>query len=443
MRRSSAIFVFTLGLVCTIGHQSAAQARVTGAVYDSIAHAPLTRATVQLIARDDPSRALSTESDSSGRFSFDAVPVGQYHLGFFHEMLDSLGIDAPLKEVTVAGTASVSVNLGIPSASRLRRAICGAQAIDETSAVITGSVRDPKGAPAPGVTVSGDWFEYSIVRGGMSRRLARRNATTNESGFYALCDVPSGGVVAVVASKGTDSTGTLEVQVPSDGFLRHEIYLGRGNAGRISGTVVSAIGFKPLADATVSVVGGPQVRTNERGEFTITNAPEGTRMVEVRALGYYPDRRYLNIVGSAAPARFTLSTLKAVLDTVKIRASRLALDEGFTRRVRMGQGKFIGPEEVVRANPINTTDLFRRVPGVRMDDPKLPILIRGAFDPTGYCEAAVFIDGKYMRTFTGEDIDDYVPPKNVAGIEVYSGAFVPAEFQVGLSGCGAIVIWTK
>ena len=166
-------------------------------------------------------------------------------------------------------------------------------------------------------------------------------------------------------------------------------------------------------------------------------------MVEVRALGYYPDRRHVNIVEGAAPARFTLSTLKAVLDTVKIRASRLALDEGFTRRVRMGQGKFIGPEEVVRVNPINTTDLFRRLSGVRMDSASGPILVRGAFDPTGYCEAAVFIDGKYMRTFTGEDIDDYVPPKNVAGIEVYSGAFVPAEFQVGLSGCGAIVIWTK
>lgn len=419
------------------------QAKVSGVVTDSLAHAPLARATVQLIARGDPSRAMSTESDSSGRFSFDGVPVGQYHLGFFHEILDSLGIDAPLKEVTVAGTTPVTVQLGIPSASRLKRAMCGAQATDETSAVITGSVRNEKGAPAPAVTVSGDWFEYSIVRGGMSRRLARRTATTNESGFYALCDVPSGGVVALVANKGTDSTGTLEVQVPSDGFLRHEIYLGRANSGRITGTVVSAIGLRPLAQATVSVIGGPQVRTNDRGEFTLTNAPEGTRMIEVRALGYYPDRRHVNIIEGTAPVRFTLSTLKAVLDTVKIRASRLALDEGFTRRVRMGQGKFIGPEEVVRANPINTTDLFRRVPGVRMDDPRNAILIRGAFDPSGYCEAAVFIDGKYMRTFTGEDIDDYVPPKNVAGIEVYSGAFVPAEFQVGLSGCGAIVIWTK
>jgi len=429
--------------VVVFPHLVAAQAKVSGVVTDSLANSPLARATVQLIARDDPSRAMSTESDSSGRFAFDAVPVGRYRLGFFHEILDSLGIEAPLKEVAVTGTAPVTVQLGIPSASRLRRAMCGAQATDEASAVITGSVRDAKGAPAAGVTVAGDWFEYSIVRGGMSRRLARRTATTNETGFYALCDVPSGGVVAVVANKGSDSTGTLEVNVPANGFLRHEIYLGRANTGHISGTVTSAIGFKPLANATVSVIGGPQVRTNERGEFTITNAPEGTRMVEVRALGFYPDRRHVNIVEGAGPVRFTLSTLKAVLDTVKIRASRLALDEGFTRRVRMGQGKFIGPEEVVRANPINTTDLFRRLPGVRMDSAQGAILVRGAFDPTGYCEAAVFIDGKYMRTFTGEDIDDYVPPKNVAGIEVYSGAFVPAEFQVGLSGCGAIVIWTK
>jgi hypothetical protein len=189
------------------------------------------------------------------------------------------------------------------------------------------------------------------------------------------------------------------------------------------------------------IVGGPQARTNERGEWSIANAPEGTRMLEVRALGYYPDRRHVNVVEGSAPVRVALSTLKAVLDTVKIRASRLALDEGFMKRKRIGLGKFITPEDIMRFTPVNTTDLFKRLPGIRVDTDTDAIKMRGAFED--WCTASVFIDGQYMSFLTIEDIDSWVPPQRVAGVEVYSGAFVPSEFQVGLNGCGSIAIWTK
>jgi len=417
-------------------------ARISGVVHDSIAHAPLAAAIVQLVARDDPSRlALTAESDSLGRFVLKDVPIGQYRLGFFHPILDSLGVDPPLKEVNVTSLKPVIADLGVPSGARIRNAICGVGSSRDSGAVITGFVRDEKGSAASGVTVSGDWLEYAIGQGGISRRMARRTAKTGDNGWYALCNVPSGGIVALVANRGADSTGLIEVQVPTDGFLRREIYLSRATNGRISGTVVTAIGFRPLANALVSIMNGPETRTNERGEFTVSNAPEGTRMLEVRALGYYPDRRHVNIVDNSPPVRVALSTLKAVLDTVKIRASRLALDEGFVKRRRIGLGKFISPEDIVKFPPVFTSDLFRMLPGVRMDSKQSTIRLRGAF--ADWCEPAIFIDGHYMRTFTAEDIDDYVPPKNVAGIEVYSGAFVPAEFQIGLGGCGSIVIWTK
>ena len=444
MLSSSLKRAFLLVVLLILPRLAFAQARISGFVHDSLAHAPLARATVQLVAADDPSRfALSAEADSEGRFVFQDVPPGKYRLGFFHEMLDSLGIDPPLKEVNVAGTAPIEADLGIPSAAKLRTAICGAGLSTDSGAVITGFVRDPKGTAASGVTVSGDWYEYAIGRGGITRRLARRTATTGQNGWFALCNVPSGGVVALVANRGADSTGLVEVQVPTDGFLRREIFLGRAMTGHLSGTVVSAIGSRPLANAQVMVANGPQTRTDDRGEFNLTNAPEGTRMLEVRALGYYPDRRHVNIVEGAPPVRIALPTLKAVLDTVKIRASRLALDEGFSRRKRIGLGKFIGPEDVMRASPINTSDLFKRVAGIRVDTDQDQIKMRGAFDSSGYCNAAVFIDGQYMSFLTVEDIDAAVPPNRVAGIEVYSAAFVPAEFQVGLLGCGSIAIWTK
>ena len=50
---------------------------------------------------------------------------------------------------------------------------------------------------------------------------------------------------------------------------------------------------------------------------TLAEAPTGTRMLEVHALGYYPERRRVDVVASSAPIEVKLSTLKAVLDTVK------------------------------------------------------------------------------------------------------------------------------
>ena len=47
------------------------------------------------------------------------------------------------------------------------------------------------------------------------------------------------------------------------------------------------------------------------------------------------------------------------------------------------------------------------------------------------------------RETTANDIDGWLQPKDVAGIEIYSEATVPNEFQQMRSGCGSIVIWKK
>jgi len=442
-------------------------ATISGVVHDSIANTPLVNAIIQLIARDDPAFVRNATSDSLGRFRMNDVPLGHYQLGFFHPVLDSLGVEAPLRDVYVDSYRPVIADVAVPSPTSLRRAVCRVDAARDSGAVILGTVRDARdGSPVAKVVVVGDWIEYSLNRGGMSRRLARRLATTGENGWFALCNVPSSGSVALVASRGADSTGLIEVQVPSEGFVRRELYLGAADTetkisstsptpgvapstrrirignGHLSGTVTSVVGNRPLANAQVSIVDGPQTRASPSGEWAISNAPAGTRMLEVRALGYYPDRHNVNVVAGAAPLRITLSTLKAVLDTVRIRASRLPNDRngnGFMQRRRSGAGRYITPEDIVRLPVIVTSDLFRRMPGVRTDGDSIEL--RGAF--TTWCHAAIFIDDHYMSFLTKDDIDDWVHPEHIAGIEVYSEASAPPQYQVGLSGCGSIVIWTK
>src|SRR5438552_2559346 len=67
---------------------------ITGVVHDSIGRRPLADATVQLVGADRGRRfGRSTISDSLGRFQLDSVTAGRYSLGFFHPVLESLGID--------------------------------------------------------------------------------------------------------------------------------------------------------------------------------------------------------------------------------------------------------------------------------------------------------------------------------------------------------------
>ena len=421
---------------------SAAATSVSGSVYDSLARGPLRGAVVQIVAADNPARfERSVTTDSLGRFVLGDVPDGAYALGFIHPVLDSLGIDAPLQNVVVKGQP-LRVNLAIPSARRLKAAICK-QPLNDSSAMITGVVRDSKTeAPADGVNVWGEWLELSVKATGLSQSIQRVRAITGDNGWFALCNLPSAGTVALVAIRGVDSTGVLELQIPDDKFMRRDLYVGVARRdGRLRGTVAAAAGGKPVANAQVSVVDGPQTRTNDRGEWTLTDAPTGSRMLEVRALGYYPDRRRVDVVAGSAPIDVKLSTLRAVLDTVKIVASRLRNDEGFERRRRMGHGSFITSEDMKRFPVIQTSDFFTRLPGIRRDGPQAKILMRGAFEE--WCEPAVFIDGHEMSFMSAEDIDDWVPPKDVAAIEIYRIGTAPPEFQPGLRGCGSIVIWTK
>ena len=427
---------------------------VSGIVHDSIARRPLADAMVQLVAPEGaPSFVRAVQSDSLGRYLLSDVPDGRYMLGFFHPIVDSLGLAPPVREVHVIRQHPLREDLAIPSPSRLRTAICGPTSREDSGAVVVGTVRNAfTDAPVDGASVTGEWIELSIRATGMTRRIERLSATTGDNGWFALCNVPRDGVMELVAVRGADSTARIDVHVPNDGFLRRELYIGIGGdvaAGaartgnvRLTGTVLTAAEGRPLAEALVSIVGGPQARTNEAGQWTIANAPAGTGMLEVRAVGYYPERRPVNVFAGAAPVHITLSTLKAVLDTVRVTASRVTDQNrsGFMERRRtMGTGKFLTAEDIARRNPIFASDIFRSVSGVYVDT---GIRVRGAF---GECSPALYIDGRPyppMAELTPDDINVWVEPRRIAAIEVYTDQ-VPPQFQSALNGCGSIVIWLK
>jgi hypothetical protein len=290
-----------------------------------------------------------------------------------------------------------------------------------------------------------------------------------------MCDVPTSGTMFLIASRGADSTDLVEVQLPASGFLRRELFLGpvriaessdsarsttpetpqsslHAGDGHLAGTVLTATDGRPIIGAQVGINNGPQTRTNEHGEWSLTDAPVGTRMLEVRALGYYPDRRRVDVVTDAPPLRVALSTLESVLDTVKVTARRPDRgSNGFERRRRTGIGHFFNADEIARKQATVTSDILRNVAGIRMDfgrGAENHIRMRGAL---GDCEPTIFINGLPMTTVLGravvtlsaDDLDTWVRPKDITALEIYTGDTVPIEYQQGQSGCGSILIWTK
>ncbi|HEU4747340.1 MAG TPA: carboxypeptidase regulatory-like domain-containing protein [Gemmatimonadaceae bacterium] len=452
-------------LVVLLARPAAGQATgatVSGVVHDSIARQPLAGATIQLVTDSLSTFIRTAVSDSLGRFALGDVPSGRYKLGFLHPLLDSLGVDAPLVEVRVRDRQSMRADLAIPSPARIRAAICGPKPDLDSSSVLVGVVRDARGGnPASGVTVTGEWLELTFTTRGVGRRIPRLVATTGDNGWFAMCNVPSAGTLALRASRGADSTDLLEVPLSSNGFVRSDLYLGParetaaaqttgGVSGardvRLSGTVIAAAGGSPLPGAQVSITSDAQTRTNERGEWTLVDPPGGTRMLEVRAVGYYPERRPVNVVPGAPPVRVALSTFRAVLDTVRITAARVRGRDirGFVDRSRSGVGHYLAEEDIARRRPLVTSDLFRTVPGLMVERAAFGdtrITMRGSAG--GGCEPSFYLDGQHMRNLTAADIDDWVRPHEIAGVEVYAGAGIPGEFNQGMSGCGAIVIWTK
>ena len=331
-----------------------------------------------------------------------------------------------------------------------------------------GVVRDARdGGAAGGVAVAVMWAELSFGPQGLTRHMPRRVITTAANGWFALCNIPSAGTIGLSASRGADSTDLIDVEVPAERFVRRDLYLGparpvvtgstpprrRTGDGRLSGVVVTATAGTPLAGAQVSIRDGPQTSVDERGEWTLVGAPLGTRMLEVRAIGYYPERRAVDVVTGAGPIRTALSTMKSVLDTVTVTARMNQLNmRGFEERRRgSGAGRFLTPEDIARRNPVVTSDLFRMVPGVDVTRGELGdavLQMRGIFTET--CAPAVYLDGHVMNDLTADDLDGWVKPKEISGIEIYVGPAVPPQFTTGMAGsgltgevCGSIVIWTK
>ncbi|MHB0962045.1 MAG: carboxypeptidase regulatory-like domain-containing protein [Gemmatimonadaceae bacterium] len=488
----------SLGLLASVAGIAAAQVPVpagatpsgsiSGVVRDSLARGPLAGAWVQFVeASRQATVARTVITDSLGRFSFDGVPNGRYTIGFFHALLDSLGVEPLLRQVTVSRGRAARIEMATPSPARLRSAICSAPVTSATGGVVLGVLRDARTrAPVAGATVTGEWLEVSFRKGVIDRQRGRVDVTTEANGWFALCNVPARGMMFLQASRDGDSTDVLDLPIPASGFVHRQLFVGpsrtiayggtdpetdtlipvrraRVGDGLLIGTVVTANEGRPVTGALVRLGDNPPTRADDRGAFVLAEAPVGTRMLEARAVGYNPTRVAVDVVTGATPVEVALATSKAVLDTVRVIVARAAdrHNSGFEDRRRSGAGTYLTAQQIARRGAFSTSDLFRMLRGMRvgydydtLETDANPnalaemnqlsdrrILMRGI---TGnWCEPALWFDGSLIPELSVDALDGWVPPDRLAAIEIYSEATVPPQFQRSRSGCGAVLFWTK
>lgn len=444
----------------------AARAAVRGVVYDSLGRRPLAGAMVQLVAGEGTREFFASGiTDSAGAFVMDGVPDGRFVLGFLHPLVDSLGLQPPVVDVRVFEQRSVFVTLGIPSPSRVRTLRCGppprGRDPSDSGAAALGFVRDARtGEPVGGANVVAEWVEFEVRGAGVARRIAQREARSGDDGAYLLCDVPASGIVGLSARRASQETDRLELRPSGQAVLRRDLQLGpsaplggdapnRRGDGSLRGVVVASENGRPVPNAEVRLVGAPPTRADSSGVFVLDALPIGSRMVEVRALGYVPERSAVDIVPGGEPVRLAITSLGSLLDTVRVTAARrdrMALS-GFADRQKLGYGRFLTADDVARRRPTVFSDLLRNLQGIRLErnveDGTTLIRMRGMREDL--CSPSIFVDGAYMGEVDADAVDAWVPPEKIAGVELYVGTNVPAQFSAGMigTGCGSIAVWTK
>ena len=427
---------------------------IRGTIYDSLlTSAPLAGARVELLEL-----GRHAETDGRGVFRFDTVPGGTYTLLYDHPDLRSAGFTPPERTVTIGAGIDVTVLLATPSAGGVYRRLCPGVR-DPKTGLVLGRLSDAAtAAPIAGGRVRGEWTETTIeAKQGLIKRSRATNAVTDGGGRYQLCGVPSDVPILVTS---TDSAGRgrslLAVDLAGRALVVRNVSLDLADStapgsARVAGIVKDQTG-RPVAGALVGLLGAPvAVRTDSGGRFLLSGLRAGTRTVEARAIGFERRRVAVDLAaGHEQSAELTLPRLAFELPELTVTSTPAATDlTGFEERRQRGLGGyFIGREDILRRGTIRIEDLFKTVPGMRVEpvgaaDYQI-LSTRGGAGFNATCQPVIFVDR--VRIPLDPDLGIGIPvlPEEIRGIEIYQGpGGVPAEFQSVGNGCAVVLIWTR
>lgn len=428
-----------------LAQSSLHNSRIVGAVGDSVNEAPLRNAAVVVSGLAAP---FST--DSLGRFTIDSLPPGRYQVGVFHPLLESLGITLATRSFVIGPDSAAVVNLSVPSVRTLVHRYCGGQQTTSTPSSVAGLVLDPDNdAPVAGARVSLVWTATTVSkRAGVVRTPHELHTETNSSGFFKLCALPSDLDGTLQVSQGQVSTPEVPVTMGGALLAFQTVSIAKAESratGIVTGHVVLENG-KPIPGVRVEIpVSNVAAVTRDDGAFRLSGVLTGTQVIVARNLSFLTAAEPINVT-SREPIDLvvTLAPKLNILDPVLITARRdIALEKsGFNSRKRTGAGHFFTREDIDRRRPSSISDMLKNLSGITVSYERGGVVISGRRADRNSC-TSVFIDGFEWRDLRAGDLDMYVNPDDVIGLEVYQPYDAPAQFQRFARGCLTIMVWRQ
>jgi hypothetical protein len=426
------------------------KAQILGVVVDSLNGRYLSDADVVI-----EGTKATLETDSLGKFEIDTLPPGTYQVGVFHPLLDSLGIALATKPFHIGPDSSSFILLAVPSAATIIHGICPAQSDARGKSAVIGHVNDPETLrPVAQAEVSVAWTEIEVSKEFGIRRSGRLvHDTTDRSGAFKICGLPSSLQATLQARRGSTVTAEIPISLgekPIELLSRSLLLSTAESTTKVGNATVSGVvmleGSSAIAGSRVELLGTDIVAmTNDKGEFTMRNLPSGSRVLLARHLGFGAETAPVDL-SSHEEKRVTIKLPKflAIMDPVLVTARRsAALDKiGFNQRKKSGIGYYIGPERLQNMHPNAVTDILRMVPGLRVIYGPGGDVVSSSRGVGSGC-VQYYLDDMPYTEMTPGDINSFVTGGEVVAVEVYQDTGTPPQYVRPGTACTTIVLWTR
>lgn len=435
---------------------------IRGTVFDSIVGAPLAGAAVQVAARGSDRAPHTGVTDSLGRFVVPNLPSGAFVIGFYHDNLTALGLDAPLAAVELGADSVVNVNLWIPSAPVVRALRCGGDISADAGGMLVGSVRDAEdGSAVIGALLWLSWRALALDSANYRTVTERATAVISPDGSILACRLPVDATLELeVTAPGYRTLTGTAVRIPESGLARLDVALAdttrtRGTS-RIRGQVTRLSGKLVTTGRAIIAALGREVPIRD-GEFQINDVPSGSWVIEVHVIGSEPNATLVNArQGTTSVVEMRVGESLQRLDAVTVVGKRDAntrLLEEVLRRKRIGMGTVFLPGSPALRSATFTSDVMKEARGFLYQGQNR-ITARGTSGVR--CQyIAVYVDDILQPDgFNG--LDTVSHPGEVLAIETFPDLLLaPVQYRIAKTVlstygsrspktyCAVVLVWTK
>ena len=349
----------------------------------------------------------------------------------------------------------LALSVAAPMAAQDLAPQCNADSTKSGAGLLVGFVRNATdGRALVGATVSAEWRAIALDPGNFRVVTQRALALVGADGSYRLCGLPVDAPLTFRVAAAGHIAIAGPVVVPVTGAARQDVRLAdssvvNGAAG-LRGRVVHE-NAKPVTSGRAVMPALARDVPVQNGAFFLPDLPQGTWVVEVRAIGLEPRSVWLDVTESGiGAATITMGNRAQPLDAVTVigapsRNTRIL--EEVLRRQRSSFGTVFLPGNSWLQGALHASDVLRAARGFRYVSPTW-IYARGG------CRAInVYVNGEF---FPGglEELDHVAPARDVLAIEAYPDvAFAPIQWrnnvgQMKANGkpgqvCAVVAVWTS